>query len=1076
MSYNINGFENKYLHPSFFKYINSNDIFVLLETHLIENKFENVKKYFPGFDLYFQAAKRFYGFGRASGGMICGINKNLKTNGIKYESKNISDILYFKFDNENTTFTLVPIYLRPAIWTEEFNNLKMFFENNDITNIILIGDLNVRIGEWSQEVDQIYQELFAAGLEKRKSKDKTKNSQGKQLIDMCTDNNLLILNGRTKGDEEGSLTYLSYLGESVNDICAISLDIVQYIQKFTIANQIWSDHMPIRLKLYIENKEDKIKKLNLLPKLYWKDNKKYEYQQKLDENLERLRLVNVEPSLKTLCDAIKKSSPTTYHQNRSFEQKNNWYDYKCNVAREKSFKCLNIYRNTKCLQDKNTYLKSQKEYKLICIKSKNKYYQQLEIKINSINDSKHWWRTAKEIRNHNYKICSIVSAASFKNYFNELLNPLQKTVEFQYAPILNVDSFLDCPITMTELKKMIRNVKANKAPGEDRVPYEYIVNATDKFLQQLLHIYNNIFETSQIDESFSKTVIFPIHKKGDIDQPSNYRGISFMNSVVKIMMGIINERLMNWVESNKILTEYQAGFRRNYSTADNIYNLSAIVSSKLAEKKKVYAFFVDFKAAFDKVSRNALMYKLFTMGISYKLVRFLEGIYKDTKSAVWTGDDMSEYFETKAGVKQGCLMSPLLFALYINDLSDYLEGGLFIENLNIRLLLYADDIVILADEVDVLSKMILNLEKYCNLWNLEVNLSKSEVMVFRNGGRLGRREKWYFKGDPIKISPEYNYLGVVFTPKLSFNNHVLKRNNQAKNAINTTWKSFLGKTNINLKMKWKLFLAVCRSIQSYAAQTWGFSNFETVDNLQRYFMKKVLKLPSNTPNYFLMLETSAEESHIYTLALHLKYIGKALYYYGENRLPHQLSKILLRRELFWVKDLKEKAANLNIIWPGSTPTEEQWNIFSAELLSSMKIYNIQYNLQEKLKSNTRLYKYLDHLKAEHYLKDDMKLEDISLIMKARSGMIFLNGNRFGVGDDQKLCSLCNLREKETLQHFLGFCPVLQEFRIRSFRQPLLSETEMICILDGSAEEDWLNLLNFLKSALKFRHLMITEYN
>lgn len=89
-----------------------------------------------------------------------------------------------------------------------------------------------------------------------------------------------------------------------------------------------------------------------------------------------------------------------------------------------------------------------------------------------------------------------------------------------------------------------------------------------------------------------------------------------MNCIAKIIMGVINKRLSVWAEKHQVLTEYQAGFRKQYSTIDNIYNLSAIVHLKFHQKKKVYAFFVDFKAAFDKVSRSLLFYKLHEMGIS----------------------------------------------------------------------------------------------------------------------------------------------------------------------------------------------------------------------------------------------------------------------------------------------------------------------------------------------------------------------------------------------------------------------------------------------------------------------------
>lgn len=173
-----------------------------------------------------------------------------------------------------------------------------------------------------------------------------------------------------------------------------------------------------------------------------------------------------------------------------------------------------------------------------------------------------------------------------------------------------------------------------------------------------------------------------------------------------------------------------------------------------------------------------------------------------------------------------------------------------------------------------MQQMIARFEEYCGNWSLEVNLAKSEIMVFRNGGRLSSQEKWIFKGEEIKITSNYTYLGVPLTPKMSFRNHVEKRNTAAKSSINATWQCFLAKRNISLSAKWKLFLAVCRAIQTFSAQVWGFGLFEEVDKLQRYFLKRILKLPANTPNYALSLETGAEDGHFYTLDLHLRYVKK----------------------------------------------------------------------------------------------------------------------------------------------------------------------------------------------------------
>lgn len=1064
------------MYPSFFNYINNSDIFILIETHIKEEKFERVKKYFPGFDLYCESAKRNSNYGHAIGGLLIGINKKLKNLGVRYELKKEAEINLLKIQTHNTLFTLVPLYLRPASWRTSFNMVRQIFEECSISNPLVIGDLNARIGEFNQEIVDIYNESFSSGYKIRKSKDKTINHNGRQLLQFCTDNNLLILNGRTRGDEEGALTFISSLGESVNDICAISQELLYCVEEFYIDSKTWSDHLPINLKIKLADAVPNAKELNLLPKLHWKNDQKESYQQKLNENIENLLSRNLEPSLNDLCNVIKKSTINPLPPRKTFTPKHNWYNSNCNKAREKSFEMLNKYRSSGSLDDREKYLAAQKQYKYECKTSKTNYNQQLIIKINQIKDSKEWWRVVKELRNQKYQICPNILAAEFKDYFENLLNPPQQELDICYAPMLYEDVYLDSPITRIELKNMLRKVKLNKAPGEDRIPYEFIINATENFYTQLINIYNKHFNTGNIDDSFTKTIVFPIFKKGDINLPMNYRGISFINCIVKIMMGILNERLFNWVENHNILTEYQAGFRRRYSTADNIYNLAAIVKIKLNENKKVYAFFVDFKAAFDKVSRKALIYKLYTMGVSYKFVKIIESIYNNTQTAVWTGDEMSEYFETKSGVKQGCLLSPLLFSLYINDLYECLEGGLYIDHLNIRLLLYADDIVILADNIATMQKMIKNLENYCNTWNLEVNLNKSEILIFRNGGRVSAQEKWLFRGEEVKISKEYIYLGVVLTPKMKFNKHIEKRNAQAKNAINTTWQNFLGKTDVSLRMKWKVYLAVCRAIQSYAAQVWGFGNFEEVDILQRYFMKKILKIPNFTPNYALMLETSAEDSHLYTLGLHLNYIQRVLFQYGENRLPNQLTKILWRRELFWVQELKTKTVAMNLQWPATLPSKLQWERFSLELTNTMKEMTLNQRIQRKLTSDTRIYRDLDFTKGQSYFTDDFKLDKITWIFKARTGLISLNFNRFGAVDEDKFCKICNLREYETLQHFLGICPAFREFRNNIFRKSTLSDEEIIDILDGQEEHSWENLIKYLKCTLKYRQFLINEFN
>lgn len=1038
-----------------------------------EENIDKWKKYFKNFDLFWKPATRVNFRGRAIAGSVYGVNKNFAKTGLKHSFQLINGTVVIIMQNNDINFHIIPVYIRGSDWSNEFHDLKTFFTNNSDTNSIVVGDMNVRIGAINQDIDDIHKSKFTAGLEERKSEDKIVNSKGKQLIEFFNDYGLVVLNGYTTGDEEGSYTYISTLGNSVNDICAISQEALQFVKQFQVETKVWSDHMPLRLTLSVKGPCEGVEEMNLLPKLKWKEAEKEKYNKNLNKNLRLQRSQGNFINLEKLVNIIKISLPNQQQNKKQPIFKTKWFNYKCLKARKLSFDLLNIFRKTKNIQDKEKYQQAKHRYVIECKNQKEKYYIQLNNKINNVNDSKNWWKIAKEIRGDCFRVGTNISAAELKQYFQNLLNQQQITDDIQYATMWHIDDDLDREITVEEIRKVLQSTKPNKAPGADRVPYEMFKNASVEFLDELVKSFNVIFETGNVGEEFAESIIFPIHKKGDLNNPSNYRGISFMNCAAKVLMGTIHSRLINWVEKYNILNEFQAGFRPQYSTADNIFNLASIVHWNFKEKKKTYAFFVDFKAAFDRVPRGALIYKLQALGISTKVVNLIQNVYRNTKSAVWTGSELSESFETYTGVKQGCLLSPLLFTLFLNDLHEQLGGGLTIDDLNVRLLLYADDIVLLADDIEIMQRMVKNLEVYCDQWNMEINMMKSQMMIFRKGGRLSSRERIKYKEQYIDIVNEYNYLGVILTPKMIFRKHLEKRNNSAKNSINATWSSFLSKKDITLETKWKLFQSVCRSIQSYAAQIWGCWFFDEVDALQRYFLKRILKLPDFTPNYALILETNAEVSYFYTLNLHMNYIFKTIYQYNQNRLPHKLSLITLRNNIFWAERMNELGTDFDIRFENDVSAEE-WLSRGSLLLQQMKT-NINLQMHEKaLNSRSRFYKYLNLSKGVNYINNKNNLTQISTIFKTRCDILPLNGNKFDISEN-RTCSLCNTREDENLIHFMAKCPILREFRIRHLGKNYLNENEVINILNGEIPNGWEKLYNYVNTALNYRKSILEEF-
>lgn len=548
-----------------------------------------------------------------------------------------------------------------------------------------------------------------------------------------------------------------------------------------------------------------------------------------------------------------------------------------------------------------------------------------------------------------------------------------------------------------------------------------------------------------------------------------------MDTIAKIFMGVLLSRLESWVECYKILNEYQAGFRKGYSTVDCIYSLISIVKLHCMEpKKKVYAFFVDFKAAFDSVDRNSLFYKLLNQGVSSKFINILRILYRKTESCVWDGERVSEWFETNMGVKQGCLLSPLLFALFLNDLHDALDGGVNIARWQIKILMYADDVVILSDTPQKLQQMINQLANYCQHWNLSVNLDKSKVMIFGSGGRRARNEKWTFMDTPLEIVKSYLYLGIDLTPKLSLHQHLKKKLTAAKSSINAVWGNIIAKDVIPISSKMKIFAAVNRSFMCYGAQVWGSAEYDEVEKLQRFFLKKLICLPSSTPNYMLHLESGVKKLFLYTLKLHFGYILKVMQY-PDDRLPKHLSKEVIKRNTFWVVEWRQLAEKCSMEIELNTNTLDTRTLRekTEEIISTLAVIHTSEFIASARNSTLHdEYSNLDYPAAEKYFNDSVPMHQIMTIFKTRGGLININARAFQ-RDTTGICSMCNMNESENAYHFVAICPALRDFRKQHFNQTIISRTEFLEYLNG---KEFDKLYHFVKKSSAFRSFMINEFN
>ena len=220
----------------------------------------------------------------------------------------------------------------------------------------------------------------------------------------------------------------------------------------------------------------------------------------------------------------------------------------------------------------------------------------------------------------------------------------------------------------------------------------------------------------------------------------------------------------------------------------------------------LYCAFSDFTKAFDYVARAVIGYKLLKIGVRGEMLDIIKSIYQNVKSQIKKNNNLSSSFTCNIGVRQGEGLSPFLFSMCLNDLEDELRingvHGIVIDLIQLFVLLYADDIIVMATTASDLQKALDILENYCTRWKLTINIIKTKIVIFRKGGRLPLNVKYTYKGVDIEIVNKYSYLGVLFTSGGSCFKTQKKLAGQALKAIFTLNKYLYKFTSLKYHMYW----------------------------------------------------------------------------------------------------------------------------------------------------------------------------------------------------------------------------------------------------------------------------------
>ena len=319
-------------------------------------------------------------------------------------------------------------------------------------------------------------------------------------------------------------------------------------------------------------------------------------------------------------------------------------------------------------------------------------------------------------------------------------------------------------------------------------------------------------------QDWSKGLITPVYKKGDKLDPSNYRAITLLSIPGKVFCRMILNRIQVTIDNH--LTEEQCGFRSSRGTTDAVFVVRQIIEKARERRIKLHWNFVDFKAAFDTIWREALWKCLRSIGVDQVLVDLIKNMYKQAECAVVINGKITDWFQVVTGVRQGCLLSPSLFNLFLEfvmkDLRN-LDNGIQMGEMSINNIRYADDTTLVDLVFDKLQISTNELEKACSKWGMKINPKKCKVMTADNRDIT-------INGSPVDKVDDFVFLGSNVP---SVEADVKRRTRLAAWSFGRLKRTVWTNQDISRSLKVRIYKALILPIAIYGAESWTLRQADT---------------------------------------------------------------------------------------------------------------------------------------------------------------------------------------------------------------------------------------------------------
>ena len=710
---------------------------------------------------------------------------------------------------------------------------------------------------------------------------------------------------------------------------------------------------------------------------------------------------------------------------------NPWYTSELRRLRRRRDRLFRRAKRSNSAETWHLFRASRNTYVHAIKIAKEDYLRRQIEQLNCCDSSKSWWLTMKGLTNfkrNNYSIPALNATGG-----NIITSPTEKAQYFNSYFLKNCSinsssgrlpdeciepavKLENVSLTQRDILDVLLNLNPNKASGVDQVSPKMLKRTAYSFCVPLTRLFNMSLQKGQYPDNWKLANVTPILKKGDPSSVNNYRPISLLSSVSKVMEKAVFKYVFNFLRDNEVIYKFQSGFMPGHCTTHQLVYLYHLFSQALDKHKPVRIVFGDISKAFDRVWHSGIIYKLKTCGITGSLNKWFASYLHNRKQQVVIDGCTSDQGLIEAGVPQGSVLGPLLFLVFINDMPTNIETNIS---------LFADDSLLFnisnsnEANIDALNRDLARIERWSREWLVTFNSEKTVDMTLSSKPTTIPERPLTFLNRPLNSASSHKHLGLIVQHNLSWGEHITEICAKADRRLSQLnfWKFRLNRKTLEI-----LYKSYIRPILEYGNVV--FDNMSEGDSLKlESVQKKAGKIVSGAvqgTTYNVIIEELGWESlrdrrQFRKLALMWDIVNHRAPYFLNEFLPetvqdhiqdryplrnrHNVSTFHTRTELF-----------RKSFFPS---TVNSWNTLDNDVRAINDLSAFKHSLRPKLKSNPYFYCY------------ERKINVIISRMRMRCSA--LKAHLFANHVSPTPNCVCGLAENT--EHYFFHCPLYANARI-----------------------------------------------